>query len=306
MAENEKKVRSIRADDETYAKFKAVCDELGGQHEAFTALISAYEIAEAKKLLTGQADTITDFQAKLDGIARAYITALDMSANAEERIELKFRERIESKEKTIQSLQQENDKVKAELEEVEQTYRETIGERNGELLELKTALTAAEERAANASKAQEQAEKISALAGERADQLKAEVEQLQEKAAQSDHNKNAAEQARQTCEQLTTELNAIKEQLKAERERAAADKEKTAAEHKKELELEVKIAVANIREEYQEKMESRIEQLQQQHSEQVATLQKNYAAQLTAYIESSKPKRKSSSKEKNATPTTAE
>ena len=30
MSETEKKVRSIRADEEVYTKFKAVCEEMGG------------------------------------------------------------------------------------------------------------------------------------------------------------------------------------------------------------------------------------------------------------------------------------
>ena len=76
MADTEKKVRSIRADDETFQKFRTLCEEWGGQSEAFNALISAYELAQAKKLLSGQADSISDFQAKGIFFGRFFIVLL--------------------------------------------------------------------------------------------------------------------------------------------------------------------------------------------------------------------------------------
>ena len=51
MAEMEKKVRSIRADDEVYAKFKEVCEQAGGQNEALSALISSYELDKQPLLM---------------------------------------------------------------------------------------------------------------------------------------------------------------------------------------------------------------------------------------------------------------
>ena len=68
MAEMEKKVRSIRADDEVYAKFKEVCEQAGGQNEALSALISSYELETAKGMLPGQATSIDDFKSRIDGV----------------------------------------------------------------------------------------------------------------------------------------------------------------------------------------------------------------------------------------------
>ncbi len=68
MSETKKKVLSIKVDEEVYAKFKAVCEDIGGQNEGLSALITVYELSTAKKLLSGQADSISNFQAKIDGV----------------------------------------------------------------------------------------------------------------------------------------------------------------------------------------------------------------------------------------------
>lgn len=59
---NEKKVRSIRADDTTFDKFKSLCDELGGHSECLNSLISTYELGRAKELIPEHQVNISEFQ----------------------------------------------------------------------------------------------------------------------------------------------------------------------------------------------------------------------------------------------------
>ena len=100
--ESQNKTRSIRATDDTFAKFKEITESIGsGTNESLSALINAYELQQAKQVHTGQAALIDDFKARADGIIKAYISALELSVNAEDRIRAEFAIQIESQAKTI-------------------------------------------------------------------------------------------------------------------------------------------------------------------------------------------------------------
>ena len=100
------KICSIRTDEETLANFKELCKQFDNQSECLQALINLHELNNSKKVLSGQQSSIDDFQSRVDGIVRAYINALDINANAEERIRQEFSEQLDSKDKIIITLQE--------------------------------------------------------------------------------------------------------------------------------------------------------------------------------------------------------
>ena len=104
MAEN--KLTGIRADAETTAKFKELSEQFPNAGECLKALINAHEMTQAKQVLTGQETSIADFQAHADSLVKLFIGALDLTANAENRIRQEFQQQLESKDKTIISLQE--------------------------------------------------------------------------------------------------------------------------------------------------------------------------------------------------------
>ena len=271
MADTEKKVRSIRADDETFQKFRTLCEEWGGQSEAFNALISAYELAQAKKLLSGQADSISDFQAKVDSVVQAYISALEITTGTENRIRAEFKAQLDSQTQTIISLQQRTAALESDLSEQEENYKEKIGELNGKVLDLNAALAKAQETAATAVTAKEQADKI--------EQLETEVQELKDKANASDEYRAKSEQLFAEVEKLKVEVERLQAmQRTSEREymqtlndlkaKEEEEKAKIEKEYKREIEIEVKSAKIEVAEKYQ----AQIEKLQQQHSAQIAEL----------------------------------
>ena len=279
MADTEKKVRSIRADDETFQKFRTLCEEWGGQSEAFNALISAYELAQAKKLLSGQADSISDFQAKVDSVVQAYISALEITTGTENRIRAEFKAQLDSQTQTIISLQQRTATLESDLTEQEDEYKAIIGELQAELIEVKAALAKAEDTTGNAIAAKEQADKIAALATDKAEQLETEVQELKDKANASDEYRAKSEQLFAEVEKLKVEVERLQAmQRTSEREytktldelkaKATEEKTKIEREHKREIEIEVKSAKIEVAEKYQ----AQIEKLQQQHSAQIAEL----------------------------------
>lgn len=274
---SEKKVRSIRADEETFNRFKEICEQVGGQQEALTALISSYELSNAKSILTGQADNIDDFKSRIDGLVRVYINALDMTANAEERIKGNFKERIESQAKTIEMLQLKAEVAESNLKALQDATSVQIADMTNKLNETEKRCQSLAKQAETANKECEQAERISAMTTERAEQLKEQVAELTAKAEQSDSYKAKAEQATADLEehkrQSDTAINSykaeiaqLKEQLRVEQ----ADKEKELKSAEKEKETAVKLAIAETREKYQDK----IEELQTKQAEQLVELSK--------------------------------
>lgn len=279
MSETEKKVRSIRADEEVYAKFKAVCEDMGGQNEGLSALIAAYELSTAKKLLSGQADSISDFQAKIDSVVQAYLSALEITAGTETRIRADFKAQLDSQTQTIISLQQRISALESDLTQQEDEYKAKIGELNGTVLELNAVLAKAQETVANAVTAKEQADKIAALATDKAEQLETEVKELKDKANASDEYRAKSEQLFAEVKKLKVEVERLQSmQRTSEREytktlndlKANAEKEKTRIEkeYKREIDIEVKSAKVEVTERYQ----AQIEKLQQQHSAQISEL----------------------------------
>ncbi|MDE5737569.1 MAG: hypothetical protein K2H93_04305 [Oscillospiraceae bacterium] len=105
------------------------------------SLINAHEMEQAKRVLTGQETSIADFQTHADSLVRAYINALDLMANAENRIREEFCERLDSKDRTILELQE----CVSVAEQAAQTAQEqatameneisTLSEEHAELIE---------------------------------------------------------------------------------------------------------------------------------------------------------------------------
>ena len=86
----------IRIDDETREKFKQISESFGSQGECVQALVNAYEVQNAKKILKGMETNISDFQAMADSIVKAYINALELNANSESRIRLEFADKLDN------------------------------------------------------------------------------------------------------------------------------------------------------------------------------------------------------------------
>lgn len=122
------KICSIRTDEETLANFKEICKQFDNQSECLQALINSHELSNSKKVLSGQQSSIDDFQSRIDGIVRAYINALDINANAEERIRQKFSEQLDSKDKIIITLQERAECAENSLKTISEDCQNKIDE----------------------------------------------------------------------------------------------------------------------------------------------------------------------------------
>ena len=268
MAEMEKKVRSIRADDEVYAKFKEVCEQAGGQNEALSALISSYELETAKSILSGQATSIDDFKSRIDGVIRAYISALDLSVSAEERVRADYRQRMNTQVKTIEDLQTRNEQLTADYTALSEQSEQAQTAHQTEVTELRAMYDLAQDKATQAEKQREQAEKIANMATEQVEQLKTRVSELTAKANKSDEYKADRDRLEASETACKARIGELEKKLVEEQEKAAAAIAAAAEMAAQDKASAVKVAVADTKELYQAK----IEKLQQAYTAQINAL----------------------------------
>ena len=268
MAEMEKKVRSIRADDEVYAKFKEVCEQAGGQNEALSALISSYELETAKSILSGQATSIDDFKSRIDGVIRAYISALDLSVSAEERVRADYRQRMNTQVKTIEDLQTRNEQLTADYTALSEQSEQAQTAHQTEVTELRAMYDLAQDKATQAEKQREQAEKITNMATEQVEQLKTRVSELTAKANKSDEYKADRDRLEASETACKARIGELEKKLVEEQEKAAAAIAAAAEMAAQDKASAVKVAVADTKELYQAK----IEKLQQTYTAQINAL----------------------------------
>lgn len=268
MAEMEKKVRSIRADDEVYAKFKEVCEQAGGQNEALSALISSYELETAKSILSGQATSIDDFKSRIDGVIRAYISALDLSVSAEERVRADYRQRMNTQVKTIEDLQTRNEQLTADYTALSEQSEQAQTAHQTEVTELRAMYDLAQDKVTQAEKQREQAEKIANMATEQVEQLKTMVSELTAKANKSDEYKADKERLEASEAACKARIGELEKKLVEEKEKAAAAMAAAAEMAAQDKASAVKVAVADTKELYQAK----IEKLQQTYTAQINAL----------------------------------
>jgi len=127
MDDKELKVKSIRADDNTYDKFKKLAtDEFGNQGQCLTALINLYETETSKVALVERKVEIESFQDYLNKLGSLFLTSLQLNSDAEGRIRDEFARQLTSKDKTIEDLQVKINKLVSEKNSITEEYNNTI------------------------------------------------------------------------------------------------------------------------------------------------------------------------------------
>lgn len=134
MDDKELKVKSIRADDDTYEKFKKLAtNEFGNQGQCLTALINIYETETSKVALVERKMEIESFQDYLNKIGGLFISSLQLNNDAEGRIRDEFARQIISKDKTIEDLQNKINKSESDKNTIKEAYNDTIAKNEDSL-----------------------------------------------------------------------------------------------------------------------------------------------------------------------------
>ena len=111
----ELKIKSFRISEDTTDKFRSVCADFDNQNTALSALISAYEIQNAKAVLSTRQTELEDYDVHLQALQRAFLQSLELNSNAEERIRNEFARQLDTKDKTIADYQTRIDELEGLL-----------------------------------------------------------------------------------------------------------------------------------------------------------------------------------------------
>ena len=264
---DEMKVRSFRISDSVSEKFKAFCSDFDNQSVALDSLISAYEVQNARAILTERQTDIADYDTHIQAIQSAFLRSLEINENAEQRIRAEFNNLLNSKDQIIVQLQAEKAQATEQAEYYKNAHRtltqstdEQIKAMQGKVSEKEKIAQNATERAYTEQKAREQAETISAMLSEQVEQLKNKLVELETRVEQS---KNSKQQAEKTCSELSQELASLKF--------AYSEKEKELANAEIAKETAIKYAIADTAGKYQRK----IDEMQTKQAEQLAMFLQN-------------------------------
>ena len=111
----ELKIKSFRISEDTTDKFRSICADFDNQNTALSALISAYEIQNAKAVLNTRQTELEDYDVHLQALQRAFLQSLELNSNAEDRIRNEFARQLDTKDKTIADYQTRIDELEGLL-----------------------------------------------------------------------------------------------------------------------------------------------------------------------------------------------
>ena len=137
MAE-EMKTRSIRADEETLDKFRALSEEFNNQGDCLASLIKAYEVNKAKSVLSDVRTNISDYESHINAIQDIFISMLESMQNTDIRVRNEYAVRLEADAKTITDLQNRLDAAIAKSENKDNVINNLDNEKQTLLDQIET------------------------------------------------------------------------------------------------------------------------------------------------------------------------
>lgn len=137
MAE-ELKNRSIRADEDTFTKFKQIASEnFTNQNQCLNELIKIYELDQGKQLMPDRKAEIENFEMHIDQLQNMFLHSLQMNYDAEARVKMNFKTELEEKDRKLQaevekstSYFEELNSVKAQIEDKDNKIKELEAEKS--------------------------------------------------------------------------------------------------------------------------------------------------------------------------------
>jgi chromosome segregation ATPase len=270
------KTRSIRADENTLERFKAISEEFDNQSVALETLINAYELQKSKAVLTDVKTDIEDFDSHLNSIQKGYLHVLELNQNAEHRIRGEFQQQLESKDKQIIDLQQRVDKAELSAktsEDTANTLQATLEEQSTANAE---ALITINEKLSNAN------ERISTLETAIMDKQVI-IDSLNKQLATSTEQIDMAESALTQLDELQKKLSNAETTIKSLEEKLVKQ-EQQALEQSKLAEERAELNVQRAVLEERSKSQGKIEQLMQ-HNDELVTQRANSQTKVEQLIQ---------------------
>lgn len=274
---------NMRVSEEVAERFRAFCKEQGvSQPQGMDSLLSMMELVQAKETLPTRQTEIEGFKMHIKAVMDAFLYSLSVNSEAEERVKQQFVGALESKDKTIISLQEKTEALQTMIAEAQAAEQES-----------QNRAAAAEKEATAANEAAAAAGTAAADKAAIVDMLTAKLNEAEGKLGSFDTIRAEAQAAQEQVKQLQGQLKeaeythkaALMEvEYKAAQDKAAAQEQ--AAKEREQLERN---HAAEVKELY-EKMSV--------YQDQIATLTKNQIEKKEKPQRKSKVTAKSTAQEK--------
>lgn len=265
MDNAELKVKSFRADDDTFEKFKAIAnEEFGNQGQCLAALVNLYETEKSKATLIERKIEIESFQSYLNKIGELFLMSLQLNQDAETRIRGEFERLLDSKDRTIVDLQSKVKELTVLMETSEISLKD-VKEENNELFNKSYMLERTIEKQ-NKDYAATLSDKDSLNKAliDSCNEKKMEIEELKAVAADATEQLNNLRLIKEENKRLSGEIDNLIKENKKQMEQAELEKEKALLMADKAHQQELNDIHAKHREEIKEYI-SRIDNLQEQN-----------------------------------------
>lgn len=233
------KQTNFRLDEESVAAFRQYCEEQKINHaKGFDHLLEMIKIEQSKNAMPDRKTDIDDFECHINKLLEAYRHSLEINANAEQRVQERFAADICRRDRELDELKAELNKLKAEKETAEAT---TAGAVEAKKIAEKNEKIATDQAEALKKSADDQDRIIAMLNANLADK----EEKLAEYAGLAASEQAAQKKVHELEQALSdakkdhaNEIKALKKDAEMEQERAITAKER---------ELSAKIQDAELR-----------------------------------------------------------
>lgn len=204
----ESKQVNFRIDPDTAEAFRQFCTTNGmNQAQGFDHLMQVLELNNAKAATPGRIVEIENFERLLKDILSAYITSIELSSNAELRVQEHFQSDLKRKDRTIDELRE-----KTELMETERKETESA------MTALRDEQKHLEEQAQYAISQMDSAKKAALDQEEMNRILQMQNQELQNKMVQYDALKKSLENAKEETAALQLKIRELEQNLSHETE----------------------------------------------------------------------------------------
>jgi chromosome segregation ATPase len=223
---SQKKIRSFRIEDETYSRFTKLSEEFPNQSAALESLIGAWEMQNAKAVLSNMETDITDFESNLKAVQSAFLHVLELNHNAEKRIRTEFSAQLKSKDMTIIELQEritqaDETATQARLvaDEVAQHANEQSQEQANEVAELLERVDRAEQARQTAEQTAQTAETARQAVAETLLTVREQLDEVKLKVAKTDELSKKLAESEERAKKAESELASVQEKIKSNEEK---------------------------------------------------------------------------------------
>lgn len=250
---DELKNRSFRISDETTEKFRQLCNDFDNQNVAMAALISAYEVQQAKAVLTERQTDVSDYDTHLQALQRAFLHSLELNENAESRIRQEFQRQLESKDSIISDLQERIRKAESDAERATKQAAITAAETNASVEQAIKENDSLQEKLNSSDKqVSELSARLTSVQSQVTDKQQI-IDNLNQKISEAETATKKADEAEARALKAESELNEVKSDVKELKQQLAS--QQTAAEQSAQVaerlaEVAKREALADLKEKY--------------------------------------------------------